>query len=127
MGCAPSAICGKTKPCCASSSMTSTWGSARPTASASSPPSIRCAASSTTRIAASSGVGKPLMSPYFAAGGIADGERALLYSFSEPSETLFARARRLNLDLVTPAKRGSLVVEYHPPLEWETDEVMDRL
>ncbi len=78
-------------------------------------------------IAGSTGVGKTLLGLHFAAAGATLGEKALVYSFSEPSASLVARARRVNLELEPLISSGALSLHYDPCFEVEADEIAEEL
>jgi circadian clock protein KaiC len=74
-------------------------------------------------IAGSTGVGKTLLGLHFAATGAARKEKSLVFSFSEPSASLVARARRVSLDLGPAISSGMLHLLYDPCFELEADEI----
>jgi circadian clock protein KaiC len=78
-------------------------------------------------IAGSTGVGKTLLGLHFAANGAARGEKALVFSFSEPAASLVARARRVSLELEPLLSSGMLHLRYEPCFELEADEIAELL
>jgi circadian clock protein KaiC len=82
---------------------------------------------SSTLVAGSTGVGKTLLAAHFLAAGAAAGEHALLYSFFEPPANVVERAKRVSLELGAPVAEGRLEIQFHPPLEWEADEMAARI
>ncbi|MDB4968096.1 MAG: Circadian clock protein KaiC [Myxococcales bacterium] len=82
---------------------------------------------STTLVAGSTGVGKTLLAAHFVAAGVEAGERSLVFSFFEPPANIIQRARRVGLDLEEAIASGQVQIEYHPPLEWEADVMVDHI
>jgi circadian clock protein KaiC len=78
-------------------------------------------------IAGSTGVGKTLLGLHFAAAGAAHGEKSLVFSFSEPTAGLVARARRVSLELEPHLSSGALSIHYEPCFEVEADEIAEEL
>jgi circadian clock protein KaiC len=78
-------------------------------------------------IAGSTGVGKTLLGLHFAAAAARRGEKALVFSFSEPAASLVARARRVSLDLAPLLSSGMLRLRYDPCFEIEADEIAEML
>lgn len=78
-------------------------------------------------IAGSTGVGKTLLGLHFAAAGARQGEKALVFSFSEPAASLVARARRVSLELAPLISSGMLRLRYDSCFEMEADEIAELL
>ncbi len=78
-------------------------------------------------VAGSTGVGKTLLGLHFAATGAALGENSLVFSFSEPSASLVARARRVSLELAPLLSAGRFHLRYDPCFELEADEIAELL
>ncbi len=78
-------------------------------------------------IAGSTGVGKTLLGLHFAAAGAARGEKSLVFSFSEPTGSLVARARRVSLELQPLLSGGALRLHYDPCFEVEADQIAEQL
>lgn len=78
-------------------------------------------------IAGSTGVGKTLLGLHFAAAGARQGEKALVFSFSEPAGSLTARARRVSLELQPLISSGMIHLRYDPCFEVEADELAELL
>lgn len=83
--------------------------------------------SSAALVAGSTGVGKTLLGLHFAAAGARQGEKALVFSFSEPTASLVTRARRVSLELQPLIDSGMLHLRYDPCFELEADEIVERL
>jgi circadian clock protein KaiC len=79
---------------------------------------------STTLLAGSTGVGKTLLGAHFVATGARHGQRGMLVSYSEPVSRLAARAKGIALDLGPLVRDGSLLLEYHAPINSEADDLV---
>jgi circadian clock protein KaiC len=82
---------------------------------------------STTMLAGSIGIGKTLLSSYFALEGVRKGEKAFFVSFSDEPPSIAARAQRIGLDVQPSLASGALRFLYVPPVELEVDTVVDRI
>ncbi|WP_224365705.1 ATPase domain-containing protein [Hyalangium versicolor] len=78
-------------------------------------------------VAGSTGVGKTLLGLHFAAECTARGEKALVFTTSEPSASLVARARRVSLELQPLLSSGALTIQYAHCFELEADEIVAKL
>jgi circadian clock protein KaiC len=81
----------------------------------------------TTIIAGGTGVGKTLLSLYFAESGARAGEPSLFVSLSEPTKVLVQRARRVGLDLAGQLESGRLTLDFCPAIEAEADHLAEYL
>lgn len=79
---------------------------------------------STTLLAGSTGVGKTLLALHFAAEGARGGERALLVTYSEPTERLVQRASAIGLDVQPLIESGALKIWYRSTLNTEADDLL---
>lgn len=82
---------------------------------------------STTLIAGSMGIGKTLMSSYFAVDGARHGEKSLFVSFFDSPERVIARARRVGLDMRPEYESGMLEIINEQPAEAEADVLIRRI
>ncbi|WP_434345020.1 ATPase domain-containing protein [Myxococcus virescens] len=82
---------------------------------------------SATLLAGSMGIGKTLLAAHFAVEGARRDEHSLFVSFHDSTESLAARARRIQLDVARFVRSGLITYLYIPPTEQEADLVLDRI
>jgi len=82
---------------------------------------------SVTNLLGSPGVGKTSMGLHFIDEGLKKGEPGLIIGFYESPQRLMEKARRISIDLATPAARGQLDIMWQLPLEVLLDELAGRI
>jgi len=80
-------------------------------------------ADSNTMVMGPSGTGKTILGIQFLAGGLAAGEKVLLFTFYESIPELIAKAARLGIDLSKAHESGQLQTVWQSSVEASVDEI----
>jgi circadian clock protein KaiC len=85
------------------------------------------AGSSATFIMGTPGSGKTFLGLAFVCGGLAEGQRALHFSFHETPDRLLMKADEIGLPLRRGVEQGLITVHWEPPSEILSDEIAGRI
>jgi circadian clock protein KaiC len=85
------------------------------------------AAGSSTLVIGPAGTGKSLLILHYIAAAVSRGERAALFVFDEELGLLFARAKKMSIDLEAMQKDGSLWIEQMDAAEMSPGEFIHRV